>query len=66
MIPEDLTVLGHQMALIPSPGGEEKFCHEFLCRADNEQKYLIYVNAVTGAEERILILLEDELGALTI
>lgn len=65
-VPVELTVLGHQMAMIPAPGGEELYCHEFLCRAENEQKYLIYVNAETGAEERILILLEDENGALTI
>lgn len=66
LIPEELTVLGYQSALIPSPGGEERLCHEFTCKSDNGQKYLIYVNAATGAEERILILLEDENGALTI
>jgi len=65
-IPESLTVLSHQMALIPSPGGEERLCHEFVCRNEDEQKYIIYVNAVSGAEEKILILLEDEGGALTI
>lgn len=66
MIPEELTVLAYQSAIIPSPGGEERLCHEFVCRSENEQKYIIYVNSVTGAEEKILILLEDETGALTI
>jgi len=65
-IPEDLEVEGYQMSLIPSPGGEERLCHEFLCAAENDQRYLIYVNAVTGGEEKILTLLEDESGTLTI
>ena len=61
-----LTVRSHQMAVIPSAGGEERYCHEFLCRSQDERNYLVYVNAVTGAQEKILILLEDESGTLTI
>ena len=61
-----LTVRSHQMALIPSAGGEERYCHEFLCSAGDDRQYLVYVNAVTGAQEKILILLEDADGALTI
>ena len=61
-----LTVRSHQMAVIPSEGGEERYCHEFLCRSQDERNYLVYVNAVTGAQEKILILLEDESGTLTI
>ena len=65
-IPESLTVQSYQMALIPSAGGEERLCHEFVCRSEEGQRYIIYVNAITGSEEKILILLEDEQGALTI
>ncbi len=61
-----LTVRSHQMAVIPSPGGEERYCHEFLCRAEDDRNYLVYVNAETGTQEKILILLEDESGTLTI
>ena len=61
-----LTVQSHRMAVIPSEGGEERYCHEFLCRSRDERSYLVYVNAVTGAQEKILILLEDEAGTLTI
>lgn len=61
-----LTVKAHQMAVIPSEGGEERYCHEFLCRAKDDGGYLVYVNAETGAQEKILILLEDEAGTLTI
>lgn len=65
-VPDSLSVRTWQLAVIPSPGGEELLCHEFVCRSDNEQQYIIYVNAVTGAEEKILILLEDDSGSLTI
>lgn len=65
-IPESLTVQSYQLAVIPSAGGEERLCHEFLCQAEEGQKYIIYINAVTGSEEKILILLEDERGTLTI
>lgn len=61
-----LTVEEHAMAIIPSQGGEERLCHEFLCQSEEGDRYLLYVNAVTGAEEKILILLEDDTGTLTI
>ena len=61
-----LTVRSHQLAVIPSAGGEERTCHEFLCRAKDGGSFLVYVNAVTGAQEKILILLEDDAGTLTI
>lgn len=61
-----LTVKRHQMAVIPSAGGDELFCHEFLCRGSEDRNFIVYVNAVTGAQEKILILLEDESGTLTI
>lgn len=65
-IPQTLSVTAERLAIIPSAGGEERLCHEFTCRAGDGRRYLVYVNAVTGAEERILILLEDESGTLTI
>ena len=55
-----------RLALIPSPGGEERLCYEFSCLAEDGGRFLVYVNAATGAQEKILILLEDESGTLTI
>ena len=63
---KDLDVKDYSLAIIPSEGGEERLCHEFLCQSKAGDKYLLYVNALTGAEEKILILLEDETGTLTI
>lgn len=65
-IARTLDVTGHNMAIIPSDGGEERFCHEFVCQTEAGERYILYVNAQTGEEEKILILLEDESGTLTI
>ena len=61
-----LTVLSHELAIIPTSGKNEVFCHEFKCENGDGSHYIVYINAVTGAEEKILILLEDENGTLTI
>lgn len=61
-----LEILSHQLALIPTAGEYEVLCHEFKCQAEDGSHVLVYVNAETGQEERILLLLEDENGTLTI
>ena len=40
--------------------------HEFKCQTAEGKHILVYVNAQTGQEEKILILLEDESGTLVI
>ena len=65
-VPDGLEILGEQLALVPSPGRYETLCREFRCRAEDGRNYLIYVDAATGEQHKILILLEDESGALTI
>ncbi len=62
----DLEVLSSGQAVIPTEGKNELFCYEFICRTSDERHYILYVNAVTGAEEKILILIEDESGTLTL
>ena len=61
-----LSVLSHELAVIPTSGKNEVFCHEFKCENGDGSHYIVYINAQTGAEEKILILLEDENGTLTI
>ncbi len=65
-VPDTLKIRSHSLAVIPSEGGEERLCHEIVCQTEDGSHYILYVNAVTGAQEKILILLEDESGALTI
>ena len=61
-----LECLSHQLALIPTGGQYEVLCHEFKCRLESGQHYIVYVNAQTGSEEKILLLIEDESGTLTL
>ncbi len=65
-VPTDLKVLGTAVALIPNAGQREILCHEFECEDANSQRFIIYVNAVTGEQEKILIMLQDDNGTLTI
>lgn len=62
----DLNILSHQLALIPTGGEHEVLCHEFKCETEDGKHYLFYINAESGREERILLLLEDETGTLVI
>ncbi|MBQ8974796.1 MAG: germination protein YpeB [Oscillospiraceae bacterium] len=66
MVSPELTVLSHELSVIPTDGKYEKFCHEFKCENSDGRHYIVYVNAITGEQEKILILLEDESGTLTI
>lgn len=61
-----LTVEQVQLSVIPSSGQHEIYAYEFLCQGQDEQQVLVYINADTGVEEQILILLIDENGTLTI
>jgi len=66
LVSAELNELAHQLCIIPSAGQNELFCHEFKCETEDGRHYIIYVNAVTGEQEKILILIEDETGALTL
>lgn len=66
LVDDSLTVLSHQLALIPTGGEDEVLCHEFKCQAQNGTHVLIYVNALTGKQQHILLLLEDENGTLVL
>lgn len=60
-----LTIDSVRLALIPLDSKREVLCYE--CKGSFEdQNYLIYLNAQTGHEEKILLLLESDDGVLTI
>lgn len=61
-----LTVEKENMAVIPTAGAHEVLCYEFLCSGKNGDEVLVYINAETGMEEQILILLRSDNGVLTI
>ena len=54
-----------RLCIIPSAGENELLCWEFACRTEDGFPLLIYINAFSGAEEEILLLLESENGTLS-
>ena len=62
---DGLEVLEDSMAIVPTSGENEIFCYEFLCKTEDGQRLLVYVDAMSGEEENMLILIEDETGILT-
>ncbi|MBR4425800.1 MAG: germination protein YpeB, partial [Oscillospiraceae bacterium] len=65
-VPEDLEILAVQTALVPSDGQYETLCHEFKCADAAGRHCILYVNVQTGRQEKVLLLLEDETGTLTL
>lgn len=65
-VSELLNIEKSQLCIIPSSGLNEILCYEFKCKSEDNKDVLVYVNANTGAEEQILILLISENGQLTI
>ncbi len=60
-----LTVNSAKQCLIPKENGTEVQCWEFLCTsADTGEDALLYLNAQTGAEEDIMLLLYSDNGTM--
>ena len=59
-----LRVLSSGLAVIPTNGHNEVFVREFKCEAEDGRHYIAYINAETGREERVIILVENENGTL--
>ncbi|MBQ7203187.1 MAG: germination protein YpeB [Eubacterium sp.] len=60
-----LTVNAMKRALIPKENGREVQCWEFACTSkDTGEDALVYINAKTGAEEDIMLLLYTDNGTL--
>ena len=53
--PDTLTVQSQRKVVLLSPGGQERFCVEYLCRTENGESVCIDVNAETGLQERIRV-----------
>lgn len=65
-VPDSLSLQSHSLAIIPTDGKYELLCHEFKCQSTDGRHYIIYVNAESGEQEKILLLIESENGTLTI
>lgn len=53
-----------RLAVIPTEGKRENLCYEFRVSYEN-RNFLIYVDAVTGKQQKILELIKNENGTLT-
>lgn len=65
-VSDELKVLESDLALIPTRGEHEVLCWEFVCKAEDGQRVITYINTQTGEEEKLLLLMEDENGTLAI
>lgn len=61
-----LTITTENLAVIPTASLNEVLCYEFLCTGKNQDEVLVYINAQTGMEEQIFIVLRSDNGVLTI
>ncbi|QEY34945.1 germination protein YpeB [Caproiciproducens galactitolivorans] len=63
-VSKKLKIESRRLALIPTPGLSEVLCYEFSCTGQNDERVMVYINATTGFEEQILILLQSDDGIL--
>ena len=62
----ELRILSEGLALIPTEGKEERLCWEFKCEDAEGTHFIVYADALTGEEVKLLLLLEDENGTLVL
>ena len=60
----NLEILSENMAIIPTEWKTEIVCYEFKGKVENKE-FLVYINADTGREEDILVILDTPNGNLT-
>lgn len=59
-----LTIEKESIAMAPTAGLNEVLCYEFSCTSQNGDNVMVYINAQTGLEEQIFILLMTDGGVL--
>ncbi len=60
-----LKVLSSGKAVIPDENGKEFLCYEFHCKIKDSREALVYIDAETGKEREILLLLYEDGGVMT-
>ncbi len=66
LVSKSLNAVDADLCVIPSDGLNEVFCYEVKCVGESGQNVLVYINAVTGQEEQILLLKISGNGTLTV
>ncbi len=62
---QDLEIFSEGLAVIPTEWKTEILCYEFKGRIDDTD-FLVYINAETGREENILVIVDTPNGTLTV
>ena len=65
LLSPSLEVISSRLAVIPLDTGKEGLCYEFHCRDKDKKEVLVYLDAVTGKQLDLLILLYSDGGILT-
>ncbi len=65
LIQQGVEVVSEKLALIPTEWATEILCYEFKGKVD-DRNFIVYVNATTGKEEDVFLLIESENGILAI
>ena len=63
-ISKKLKIKNWTMAMVPTSGLNETFCYAFECEGENKDRVLVYINAKTGLEEQIYVVIESDNGIL--
>lgn len=64
VINKNIEVISKRLAIIPTDSNDEVLTYEFKGKI-NEKEFLVYVNAATAIEEKVLMILETPGGTLT-
>ena len=59
-----LKISSVNMAVIPTESKKEIYCYEFKCENADGKEYLVYVNAETGRQESMLVIIDTGMGKL--
>lgn len=65
-VSDRLSIQKAGLAVIPTASMKEVLCYEFLCAGSNGEEVLVYINAATGMEEQIFIIVHDDSGTLVV
>lgn len=65
LVNKDVEILSERLALIPTDWSTEILAYEFKGKVD-DRDFIVYVNADTGKEEDVFLIIESENGVLAI
>lgn len=65
VVSKNLKIESQKQVLIPSPGGMEIHCYEFLCKNSENEEILVYINCDTLMEEQVYMVIKTDGGTLT-